>query len=90
MTPTQYQRMRDRVDLYAQLRAARERLEGELASFREHGPKGFNVEFVGISCRVCLFLQTSEAMLPEIEKVYMRQIADCVRDMQNIDTEIGN
>lgn len=82
--------MRDRVELYAQRKAARERLEGELESFRKLGPGGFVVQFVGISTSVSLYKQTSNAMLPEIEKVYLKEIAECVRDMNNIDTEIGN
>jgi len=82
--------MRDRVELYAQRNATRERLEGELEHFKKHGPGGFVVQFIGISCSVSLHKQTSAAMLPEIEKVYLKEIAECVRDIRNIDTEIGN
>jgi len=82
--------MRDRVELYAQRKATKERLEEELATFQELGAGGLVVQFVGISRSISLYKQTSNAMLPEIEKVYRKEIAECVRDMNNIDTEIGN
>lgn len=90
MTPTQYQRMSDRTARYSQLYNHKVQLEMQLQSVKEHGPRGMNIEFVGITCKICLYKETSAALLTEIEKVYRAAIAECVQGMEAIDVEIGN
>lgn len=90
MTPTQYQRMGDRYERYRALLGFKEQLETQLERVRNHGGGGLNIEFVGVSCKMCLYKEVSERLLPEIESVFKSVIADCVSGMEAIDTEIGN
>lgn len=89
MTPTQYQRMSERVSIYNQLYNRKVQLEMQLKSVEEHGPRGMNVEFVGITSKICLYKETSEALLPEIKKVYRSEIAKCLQGMEAVDVDIG-
>lgn len=89
MTPTQFQRMQVRYERYKELQGFKQQLESELAKFKEHGQRGLNIEFVGVSCRICLTREVNSRLLPQIEAAYLAAIAECYHDMKAIDVEIG-